>query len=164
MAISRSRVVAPVFQTLAWATGQRPVVLERRLRREVRADAAGEHFSPAQAWEVYGRSMKCRCFSTNGWLVQFGVYAFDGPGRFQFSLVRQFESLQSWNDEYVQLDLIVHHEPTDALRRLGRWSTWSFEDSSLSAFRERCQRHELVREILADTSRQWRWEILCEET
>lgn len=108
--------------------------------------------------------MNRRCFSTNGWLAQFGVYAFDGPERFQFSLVRQFDTLQTWNDELVQLNLTVDHEPTVALRGLGNWHSWSFKDPSLAAFCDRCQRIESVRRVLADRSSGWRWSILCEET
>lgn len=164
MAMSRRPAVAFALKVRAALTRQTPRSCERRVIAAVRAIAKGPSLSPRDAWRVYRESMARRCFTDLGWLVQYGVYSFTGPELFTFSLVRRLNTLETWNDDFFQVDLRVEHQPTEPLRRLGEWHCWSFDFPSPQAFADHCEPMAGVRTGLADTSAEWKWRVDCQET
>lgn len=165
MAISRNRVVARWLQLRAWGTRCRPKDFEKGLRANLLATKKKSRITPRQAWDAYVCATSRRSFADAGWLVQFGIYAWSGgPRKFEFSLVRQFRTLQTWNDEYVQLNLNLSHEPTPALAALGDWNQWSFNYASPAEFFRACERVPSVGAVLLDQSSGWTWDLACEET
>jgi hypothetical protein len=155
MAISRNPILARYHMLKALALRRRPSDLARTLRSDTQRAAAAGSISPAAAWEVYKRYPRVSCFADNGWLVQFGVHSFSGPERFHFSLVRQTNSLEHWNDELHQVELLLLHEPTPALRALGTWSRWSFAYANPAAFFAACEAAPELQPVLRDTSCGW---------
>ena len=142
---------------------ERPQDLERSLRRSIGGDE-GRLLTPRDAWDAYRRFSGTRCFADSGWLVQYGVFDFSGRDMFQFSLVRQLNTLETWNDEFVQIELLLDHVPTTALIELGSWNRWSFDEPTLAAFFAACEADRGVNAILADPSREWKWRLRSEET
>ena len=142
---------------------ERPQDLERSLRRSIGRDE-GLLLTPRDAWAVYRRFSGTRCSADSGWLVQYGVYDFSGRDMFQFSLVRQLNTLETWNDEFVQIELLLDHVPTPTLIELGSWNRWSSDEPTLAAFFAACEADRGVNAILADPSREWKWRLRSEET
>ncbi|MFF0478001.1 hypothetical protein [Streptomyces sp. NPDC004284] len=67
----------------------------------------------------------------DGLLFQYGIYAFDGPAAFMLDLVRQFAVVDEGgdHDHYVQVHCELRYGPTPALRALGGFGSWFFQDS-----------------------------------
>lgn len=162
---TRNPVVARYRMLKAFALRQRPIDLERRLRSDATATFGREPVTPAVAWKVYTRQVRVPCFADCGWLVQYGVYGWNGaPETFQFSLVRQTLGLEHWNDEFYQVELRLHHPPTPELRALKPWDDWSFEYSSPDAFFKACAARPGVARLLSDNGSGWTWEVDLNET
>jgi len=97
-------------------------------------------------------------------LTQFGVYDFNGPSQFHFSLVRQFDVLDPHSDEYKQLEIVLYNEPTRELKSLGSWNLWSFKFPTLGKYFEAVEANPLFQRILSDQDEPWTFEIVLEGT
>lgn len=163
MALTRNPIIAKYHQVKAVVLRARPENFARRLRRDVDGITRGEPLTPAMAWEAYKRLAVHPCFADCGWLVQYGVYS-SSPEEFHFSLVRQFETLQHWNDELVQVDLRLVHSAIPTLARLRNWDMWSFKYPTPQTFFAACEQRDAFCEILGNRSLEWKWDVRCNET
>jgi len=148
----------------AFALRQRPVDLERKLRTDVIAAFARNLVTTATAWDVYKRFSRVSCFADSGWLVQGGVYGFTGKEAYHFSLVRQIEALEHWNDEFYQVELLLLHSPTQELREIMNFGMWSFDHATMDEFFTWCESRPEVRKVLNSRGDGWSWRVGVSET
>ncbi len=120
--------------------------------------------TPQVGWDIYKSLSAYPTSADCGWLVQFGVYNFTGEDRFRFSLVRQFNTADPENDEYLQLELLLHAEPLPELIQLGRAHEWSFEFPSIEAFFAAWEGREDFRRIMSLRPVEWEADISLDET
>ena len=105
--------------------------------RNVIRDRGGSLDAPdlVAAWHAF-RSFLDVDFETSsdGVLVQGGVYSFEGPEQYYFDFLRQLQRPD--DDEFEQVHCEFLYEPTAALRGLGAFSEWWFSDGGqdLDAF------------------------------
>lgn len=164
MALSRNVFVSRYHRLKAFALRQRPSDLAQRLRYDVESARGNGAVDPAAAWDVYKRFAKVECFADSGWLAQFGVYDWTGRPAFHFSLVRQIDCLEHWNDEYIQIELLLTHPTTPDLLALNSWNHWSMEHPTLAGFFAACEAHDDFRSVLAHTGTGWNWDVETHET
>ena len=164
MALTRNPIISRYQMLKAYTLRQRPIDLERRLRADATNAHATKPPSPLSAWEVYKGFPRVKCFADCGWLVRYGVYSYTGEEAFHSSLVRQLNGLETWNDEFYQVELSMLHPPTPALVALESWNHWSFDHPSLSDFFTACESHPGVMQMLAHRSTKWKLKVNLDET
>lgn len=162
MALSRNRLVAYTQMLAAFVQQKRAQDCHRRLARRWALAMSRGPAVPRTAWLVYVESMRDKSWLTNGWLVEFGVYDFSGANAFHFDLVRQFATLETWNDEYLQLRLELRHPVTPDLVALGQRHQWSNRAGSLDV--KQLEGQPDLGALLASASTQWVAEITLKET
>lgn len=164
MALTRNRALALLQQAMVFVARQRPRDLFKRVRADLGRRESGDGLTPRAAWDIYKHRAADQSICSCGWLVEYGIYSFRGREEFSISFVRQFNALEAWNNEYIQLSIVLHHTPTKELVALGRQNLWSFEYPTLTAFFSEIEARQDMQIILSQSSDGWDFELSCEET
>lgn len=160
MAKTRNRALAVLQKLWVAARQERPSDLHRRLLRELQTRPARDRMTPNEAWKLFQHHARHRSFCSCGWLTQYGHY---GEDTFTFSLVRQFDTLETWNDEYMQLLLELKHPVTPQFQALKSWNHWSSDYPDLPQYFRAVEANPGVQLVLANDA-PWEYELRLEET